>query len=41
MLSTRPKEMMPEIGRSLVHREGAGIVREWLATLKGECEQGN
>lgn len=38
MLSTRPKEMMPEIGRSLVHREGAMLVREWLASLEGRCE---
>ncbi|MEP7271713.1 MAG: SO2930 family diheme c-type cytochrome, partial [Acidobacteriota bacterium] len=38
MLSTRPKEMMPEIGRSLAHHEGAVLVREWLAALKGDCE---
>lgn len=38
MLSTRPKEMMPEIGRSLVHSEGAMLVREWLASLEGRCE---
>ena len=39
MLSSRPKEMMPEIGRSLVHREGALLVREWLASLEGSCDQ--
>jgi uncharacterized repeat protein (TIGR03806 family) len=37
MLSTRPKEMMPEIGRSVVHHEAAALVREWLAELKGNC----
>lgn len=39
MLSTRPKEMMPEIGRSVVHHEAAALVREWLAELKGNCGQ--
>jgi uncharacterized repeat protein (TIGR03806 family) len=39
MLSTRPKEMMPEIGRSVVHHEGAALVREWLGELKGSCGQ--
>ncbi len=39
MLSTRPKEMMPEIGRSMVHREGAALVREWLSALEGRCEE--
>jgi uncharacterized repeat protein (TIGR03806 family) len=37
MTSVRPKEMMPEIGRSLAHQEGIALIREWLATLKGEC----
>ena len=35
--STRPKEMMPEIGRSVVHQEGVALIRAWLATLKGQC----
>jgi uncharacterized repeat protein (TIGR03806 family) len=37
MESTKAKEMMPEIGRSLSHKEGVALVREWLATLKGGC----
>lgn len=40
MMSTRPKEMMPEIGRSLAHREGIVLVREWLAALEGDCPSG-
>lgn len=36
MESTRPKEMMPEIGRAMVHREGINLVREWLASLPEE-----
>jgi uncharacterized repeat protein (TIGR03806 family) len=39
MESTRAKEMMPEIGRSVVHEEGVALVREWLASLKGGCTQ--
>ncbi len=37
MESTKAKEMMPEIGRSLSHKEGVALVQEWLATLKGGC----
>ena len=37
MESTRAKEMMPEIGRSLIHEEGLALVREWLASLPGGC----
>lgn len=36
MESTRPKEMMPEIGRAMVHKEGINLVREWLASLPEE-----
>jgi hypothetical protein len=42
MESTRPKEMMPEIGRAMVHREGINLVRDWLASLpeeKGETQR--
>lgn len=38
MLSRRPKEMMPEIGRSVPHPEGIELVREWIKSLEGECE---
>jgi len=33
MESTRPKEMMPQIGRSVVHEEGVALVREWIRSL--------
>lgn len=38
MLSKRPKEMMPEIGRSMTHPEGIELVREWITSLNGKCE---
>lgn len=38
MLSTMPKEMMPEIGRSIPHPEGIELVREWVRSLEGKCE---
>jgi uncharacterized repeat protein (TIGR03806 family) len=36
MESTRPKEMMPQIGRSQVHEEGVALVREWVRSLPVE-----
>lgn len=33
MESTRPKEMMPEIGRAMTHKEGIELIREWLSSL--------
>ncbi|MEZ5549545.1 MAG: SO2930 family diheme c-type cytochrome [Pseudomonadales bacterium] len=39
MLSTDPGSRMPELGRSLAHREGVALVSEWIATLPGECIQ--
>lgn len=33
MESTRPKEMMPQIGRSVVHEEGVALIREWVRSL--------
>lgn len=33
MESTRPKEMMPQIGRSVVHEQGLALVREWIRSL--------
>lgn len=38
MESNQPKIMMPEIGRTIVHNEGVKLIREWLASLKGDCE---
>ncbi len=36
MESTRPKEMMPEIGRAIAHLEGVELIREWLASIPSE-----
>jgi uncharacterized repeat protein (TIGR03806 family) len=33
MQSIRPKEMMPQIGRSVVHEEGVALVRAWIQSL--------
>jgi uncharacterized repeat protein (TIGR03806 family) len=33
MTSTDPGEMMPELGRSLVHTEGLALVRQWIAEM--------
>lgn len=35
MESTAPAVMMPQIGRSLVDKEGVALVREWITSLKG------
>ena len=34
MASTEPGVMMPELGRSVVHREGLALVRAYIASLK-------
>jgi uncharacterized repeat protein (TIGR03806 family) len=33
MQSVQPKEMMPQIGRSIVHAEGIALVRDWIQSL--------
>lgn len=38
MRSTEPDEMMPELGRSLVHDEGVALVADWIDSLSGNCE---
>ncbi len=35
--TTDPGTMMPELGRSLVHREGVALLTDWVASLEGEC----
>jgi uncharacterized repeat protein (TIGR03806 family) len=40
MLSTEPDVAMPELGRSLIHREGVALIREWIESLAGECSAG-
>ena len=37
MQSTDPGEMMPEIGRSLVHEEGVAVIDAWIRSMRGEC----
>jgi len=29
---------MPEVGRSLVHKEGVALIREWISAMKGDCK---
>lgn len=35
--STDPSIMMPELGRSLSHEEGAQLIAEWIESLEGSC----
>lgn len=37
MASTNPAVMMPEIGRSTAHAEGAALVRFWIDSMEGSC----
>ena len=37
MATTDPGTMMPELGRSLVHREGVSLVTDWINSISGEC----
>ncbi|XUU60773.1 SO2930 family diheme c-type cytochrome [Erythrobacter sp. HA6-11] len=37
MTSTDPSIMMPELGRSLAHDEGAALIAEWIAQMSGDC----
>lgn len=36
--SRDPGEMMPEIGRTLVHTEGVTLIDKWIAGLAGSCQ---
>jgi uncharacterized repeat protein (TIGR03806 family) len=35
--SDKPGDMMPELGRTLVHREGLEMLNRWIASLPGDC----
>ncbi|KGO85481.1 hypothetical protein Q765_15745 [Flavobacterium rivuli WB 3.3-2 = DSM 21788] len=35
--TTDPNEMMPLIGRSLIHREGIALIQEWIDTMDAAC----
>ena len=37
MESVAPKAMMPQIGRDVVHEEGVGLIRAWIASLEGQA----
>jgi uncharacterized repeat protein (TIGR03806 family) len=37
METTDPATRMPEVGRAVSHREGVALIREWVASLPGEC----
>ncbi len=36
MESTDPGEMMPEIGRAFVHKEGVELIKEWIAAMEAK-----
>ncbi len=37
MQSTKPDEMMPELGRSLIHAEGVDLISRWISEMPGSC----
>ncbi|MEZ5559102.1 MAG: SO2930 family diheme c-type cytochrome [Pseudomonadales bacterium] len=37
MQTDDPGSRMPEAGRSLVHREGVQLIRDWIQSLDGDC----
>ena len=37
MESLNPGEMMPELGRTVVHEEGVALIKEWISSLEGGC----
>lgn len=38
MDSDDPSVMMPELGRSVIHRQGVALIREWIQAQQGSCE---
>ncbi|MFT3761219.1 MAG: SO2930 family diheme c-type cytochrome [Pseudoxanthomonas sp.] len=38
MESDDPGVMMPELGRSTVHREGVALIRAWIDAQQGKCD---
>ena len=39
MQSTEPDIAMPELGRSLVHKEGVALISQWIKAMDGECAE--
>lgn len=37
MRSDKPDEMMPELGRSLIHSEGVDLLSRWISAMPGAC----
>lgn len=37
MTTTRPGDMMPELGRSTSHDEGVALIAAWIAAMEGGC----
>ena len=37
MQSAEPDEMMPELGRALVHERGVDLISQWIVSLAGSC----
>ncbi len=35
--STDPAVMMPELGRSLSHKEGVALIADWIKAMPGDC----
>lgn len=40
MDSNEPSVMMPEVGRSIAHREGVTLIRQWIDAQHGSCDAG-
>ena len=38
MESTEPEIAMPELARSVLHDEGIQLIKDWIASLEGDCE---
>ncbi|MFN0200178.1 MAG: SO2930 family diheme c-type cytochrome [Bacteroidia bacterium] len=38
MISNDPGNMMPEIGRGMIHTEGVELIRAWIKGLEGKCK---
>lgn len=36
--ATDPAEMMPELGRSLIHTEGLELIEQWISALEANCD---
>jgi hypothetical protein len=36
MNSIDPAVMMPELGRSLIHKEGVALIAEWIRNMESE-----